>query len=81
MFAGFVLDKEDRSITRSDSYFKELFNRCGLHLYKSREQKGLPRELFAVKMYVLTTDIPKRVRVLRKGSVAKPVIWDSIMAW
>uniref|UniRef100_A0A6M2E8C4 Alpha N-terminal protein methyltransferase 1 n=1 Tax=Populus davidiana TaxID=266767 RepID=A0A6M2E8C4_9ROSI len=59
--SGFVLDKEDRSITRSDSYFKGLFSRCGLHLYKSREQKGLPKELFAVKMYALTTDIPKRV--------------------
>ncbi|KAG8639245.1 hypothetical protein MANES_14G126000v8 [Manihot esculenta] len=34
--SGFVLDKEDRSITRSDAYFKELFSRCGLHLYKSK---------------------------------------------
>ncbi|RVX00580.1 Alpha N-terminal protein methyltransferase 1 [Vitis vinifera] len=34
--AGFVLDKEDRSITRSDLYFKELFGQCGLHLYKSK---------------------------------------------
>ncbi|KAL9382940.1 hypothetical protein Peur_023263 [Populus x canadensis] len=63
--SGFVLDKEDRSITRSDSYFKGLFSRCGLHLYKSREQKGLPKELFAVKMYALTTDIPKRVMKAR----------------
>lgn len=31
--SGFVLDNEDRSITRSDLYFKELFHRCGLHLY------------------------------------------------
>ncbi|XP_059667613.1 alpha N-terminal protein methyltransferase 1 isoform X2 [Cornus florida] len=34
--SGFILDKEDRSITRSDLYFKELFNRCGLHVYKSK---------------------------------------------
>lgn len=33
---GFVLDNVDRSITRSDSYFKELFRQCGLHLYKSK---------------------------------------------
>ncbi|KAJ6423017.1 hypothetical protein OIU84_024030 [Salix udensis] len=72
---GFVLDKEDRSITRSDSYFKELFSRCGLHLYKSREQKGLPRELFAVKMYALTTDIPKRVSKTRsKVQASRPGI-------
>ncbi|KAG6755599.1 hypothetical protein POTOM_041432 [Populus tomentosa] len=118
--SGFVLDKEDRSITRSDSYFKGLFRtlravfafasavslikqsicipapqmkflvvsldirglmirnctgnaQCrtaiwqpifgpdsmGQHIFL--EQKGLPKELFAVKMYALTTDIPKRV--------------------
>lgn len=34
--AGFVLDNEDRSVTRSDLYFKELFSRCGLHVYKSK---------------------------------------------
>ncbi|XP_022716504.1 alpha N-terminal protein methyltransferase 1 isoform X2 [Durio zibethinus] len=33
---GFVLDKEDRSITRSDLYFKDLFRQCGLHLYKMK---------------------------------------------
>ncbi|KAK8618229.1 hypothetical protein V6N13_132229 [Hibiscus sabdariffa] len=58
---GFVLDKEDRSITRSDLYFKDLFRQCGLHLYKMKDQKGLPQELFAVKMYALTTEAPKRV--------------------
>ena len=35
-WAGFVLDKEDRSITRSNPYFKELFRRCGLHLYQTK---------------------------------------------
>ncbi|KAK9133964.1 hypothetical protein Scep_013492 [Stephania cephalantha] len=63
--AGFVLDKEDHSITRSDLYFKELFNQCGLHLYKSKDQKGLPNELFAVKMYALTTNIPKRAHAAK----------------
>ncbi|KAF5193511.1 Alpha n-terminal protein methyltransferase [Thalictrum thalictroides] len=58
--SGFVLDKDDKSITRSDTYFKELFNRCGLYIYKLQDQKGFPQELFAVKMYALTTDMPKR---------------------
>ncbi|KAA8514782.1 hypothetical protein F0562_017961 [Nyssa sinensis] len=58
--SGFVLDKEDRSITRSDLYFRELFNRCGLHVYRIKDQKGFPEELFSVKMYALTTDVPKR---------------------
>ncbi|KAI4368051.1 hypothetical protein MLD38_016659 [Melastoma candidum] len=57
---GFVLDKEDRSVTRSDLYFKDLFNQCGLHLYRVKEQRGLPEELFAVNMYALTPDVPKR---------------------
>ncbi|XP_020536072.1 alpha N-terminal protein methyltransferase 1 isoform X2 [Jatropha curcas] len=34
--SGFLLDKEDRSITRSDVYFQKLFSQCGLHLYKSK---------------------------------------------
>ncbi|XP_050223569.1 alpha N-terminal protein methyltransferase 1 [Mercurialis annua] len=59
--SGFVLDNEDHSITRSDLYFKELFSRCGLHLYKSKEQKGMPKELFAVKIYALVTEMPQKL--------------------
>ncbi|GMN68017.1 hypothetical protein TIFTF001_037074 [Ficus carica] len=65
MKEGFVLDNVDRSITRSDSYFKELFRQCGLHLYKTKDQKGMPEELFAVKMYALTPDVPKKVHHTR----------------
>ncbi|XP_010689482.2 alpha N-terminal protein methyltransferase 1 isoform X2 [Beta vulgaris subsp. vulgaris] len=57
---GFVLDKEDCSITRSDLYYKELFQRCGLHLYQAKDQKGFPKELFPVKMYALTTGVSNR---------------------
>ncbi|KAH7836731.1 hypothetical protein Vadar_004896 [Vaccinium darrowii] len=72
---GFILDKEDRSITRSDLYFKELFDRCGLHIYKSKDQKGFPEELFQVKVYALTTDLPKRVNRTRpKGKTNRPGI-------
>ncbi|KAF7849306.1 hypothetical protein BT93_L0998 [Corymbia citriodora subsp. variegata] len=73
--SGFVLDKEDRSITRSDTYFKELFHRCGLHIFKSKDQWGLPEELFAVKMYALTPDAPKRVHNTRaKAQANRPGI-------
>lgn len=58
---GFVLDNEDKSVTRSDSYFKELFNQSGLYVYKMQDQKGFPDELFAVKMYALVPELPKRV--------------------
>ncbi|KAI4324170.1 hypothetical protein L6164_023727 [Bauhinia variegata] len=73
--SGFVVDNEDRSITRSDLYFKELFSRCGLHVYKTKDQKGFPGELFAVKMYALTTDAPKKVHRKRsKGHANRPGI-------
>ncbi|XP_057417170.1 alpha N-terminal protein methyltransferase 1 [Lotus japonicus] len=68
--SGFVLDNEDRSVTRSDSYFKELFSRCGLHVYKSKDQKGFPEELFAVKIYALTTEAPKTVHRTRSKTHA-----------
>jgi hypothetical protein len=31
--AGFVLDKEDNSVTRSDPYYRELFKKCGLYIH------------------------------------------------
>jgi protein N-terminal methyltransferase len=31
--AGFVLDKDDNSVTRSDPYFRELFKKCGLYIH------------------------------------------------
>ncbi|KAK4778855.1 hypothetical protein SAY86_006383 [Trapa natans] len=72
---GFILDKEDRSVTRSDLYFKELFNKCGLHLYKSKNQRGFPEELFSVKMYALTPNAPKQVNRSRsKATVNRPGI-------
>lgn len=73
--SGFVLDKQDKSITRSDVYFKQLFKRCGLHIYKMKDQKGFPDELFAVKMYALTTDLPKRAKSSRsKRPINRPGI-------
>ncbi|XP_059440274.1 alpha N-terminal protein methyltransferase 1 [Corylus avellana] len=72
---GFVLDNEDRSITRSDLYYKELFSQCGLHIYKIKDQSGWLKELFAVKMYALMTDLPKRVlRTRSKVQANKPGI-------
>lgn len=59
---GFVLDKEDKSITRSDSYFKELFYQCGLFIYSTKDQRDFPREIFPVKMYALVTAKPGGTR-------------------
>jgi len=75
--SGFVLDNEDCSITRSDPYFKDLFRRCGLHLYRTKDQTGFPEELFAVKMYALLTEVPKRNSSRSKSRANRPAIINS----
>jgi protein N-terminal methyltransferase len=50
---GFLVDKDDSSVTRSDKYFRELFKRCNYELFLVEKQKGFPKELFAVRMYAL----------------------------
>ncbi|XP_044985103.1 alpha N-terminal protein methyltransferase 1 [Hordeum vulgare subsp. vulgare] len=64
---GFVLDKEDNSVTRSDAYFRELFNKCGLYIHNIKNQKELPEELFAVRMYALVTSQPKVTKNGKRG--------------
>ncbi|KAM0924853.1 hypothetical protein ACQ4PT_004753 [Festuca glaucescens] len=66
---GFVLDKEDSSVTRSDAYFRELFKKCGLYIHNIKNQKELPEELFAVKMYALVTSEPK---IKKSGKRRRP---------
>ncbi|KAM0824648.1 hypothetical protein ACQ4PT_042591 [Festuca glaucescens] len=66
---GFVLDKEDNSVTRSDAYFRELFKKCGLYIHNIKNQKELPEELFAVKMYALVTSEPK---IKKSGKRRRP---------
>ncbi|KAH6558711.1 hypothetical protein KP509_1Z049300 [Ceratopteris richardii] len=54
---GIIIDKDDSSVTRSDAHFSALFEQAGLFLYKTKAQRGFPRELFPVKMYALTTKL------------------------
>lgn len=53
---GFVVDKEDTSVTRSDAYFRDLFKQTGFQLYKTKLQKGFPKDLFAVRMYAISPE-------------------------
>ncbi|QLG72120.1 hypothetical protein HG535_0C04740 [Zygotorulaspora mrakii] len=46
-------DQEDSSVTRSDAKFKEIFEQCDLKLIATERQKGLPHELYPVRMYAL----------------------------
>ncbi|CCH46604.1 hypothetical protein BN7_6198 [Wickerhamomyces ciferrii] len=48
-----VYDDEDSSITRSNVNFQKVFKKVGLKLISTDLQKGLPKELFKVRMYAL----------------------------
>lgn len=48
-----VFDETDLSVTRTDAKFRELFVQAGYKLIASDVQKGMPRELYPVRMYCL----------------------------
>lgn len=50
---GFVVDKEDCSVTRSGDLFKEIFARAGLKIVKEEMQMDWPKDLFTIRMYAL----------------------------
>ncbi|KAL3678378.1 hypothetical protein R1sor_021334 [Riccia sorocarpa] len=77
--SGFVLDKEDASVTRSDAYFRTIFQESGLYVYKHRKQNAFPRELFEVRMYCLTAEFKKKKKKSKKGKTeSKPIVSKSI---
>ena len=51
--SGFVLDKDDNSITRSDAQYRQLFRDAGMELVCTRQQDKFPAELFDVMMYAI----------------------------
>lgn len=48
-----IFDETDSSVTRTDAKFRELFVKAGFKLIASDVQKGLPKELYPVRMYCL----------------------------
>lgn len=46
-------DPGDSSVTRTDSKFRWIFEKAGFNLIACERQKGLPAELFPVRMYAL----------------------------
>ena len=50
---GFIVDKDDASITRSHLYYQQLFQRAGLALAHTALQRNFPKGLFKVRMYAL----------------------------
>ena len=49
--AGFVVDKDDRSLTRSHPYMLDLGRAAGLTAVADARQRGFPAGLFGVRMY------------------------------
>ena len=45
---GFIHDKDDSSLTRSNAYMLELLARAGMRVLYNIKQKNFPRELFEV---------------------------------
>lgn len=50
---GFVMDKEDSSVTRSDEHFRALFKQAGMAVVKVMRQPNFPKKLFPVRIYAL----------------------------
>jgi protein N-terminal methyltransferase len=48
-----IYDEEDSSVTRSDDKFRTLFERAGLKVVATEQQRGMPKELFPVRIYAL----------------------------
>lgn len=48
-----IYDEEDSSVTRSDDKFRRLFQEAGLKIVATEQQRGMPKELFPVRIYAL----------------------------
>jgi len=50
---GFIVHKDDCSVTRSDELYKKLFAKAGLQIIRQEWQEDFPKEMFAVSQYAL----------------------------
>jgi protein N-terminal methyltransferase len=50
---GFVVDKDDNSLTRANAYMLELIRQAGLTVRYNVKQRNFPKKLYEVRMYVL----------------------------
>ncbi|KZM19600.1 Protein N-terminal methyltransferase [Ascochyta rabiei] len=48
-----IYDEEDSSVTRSDDKFRKLFKDAGLKIVATEQQRGMPKELYPVRIYAL----------------------------
>ena len=50
---GFIVDKDDNSLTRSNAYMLDLMRQAGLIVRYNVKQRKFPKKLYEVRMYVL----------------------------
>lgn len=48
-----VFDETDSSVTRTDRKFRQLFEEAGLKIVATELQKGMPKDLYPVRVYAL----------------------------
>lgn len=53
---GFVVDSDDKSLTRSPAYMRALLEKAGAVLTAEAAQKDFPKGLFAVRMFGVRKD-------------------------
>lgn len=51
--SGFLIDKDDSSIMRSDKYLKHLFSKAQVEVIREIKQLDFPRDVFPVRIYAL----------------------------
>lgn len=51
--SGFLVDKDDSSVMRSDRYMRSLFDQAGLQVIKHARQTDFPKDIYPVRMYGL----------------------------
>ncbi|KUJ20177.1 uncharacterized protein LY89DRAFT_612328 [Mollisia scopiformis] len=51
-----IFDELDSSVTRCDQKFREIFEKAGMKIKKTEIQKGLPKELYPVRIYALVPE-------------------------
>lgn len=55
---GFLVDKDDSSIMRSDEHLKHLFQKADLEIIRESKQMDSPTDIFPIKTYALRTCSP-----------------------
>lgn len=67
---GFVLDKSDSSVMRSDQYLKSLFALAGARIISESVQSDFPQDTFPVKAYALVRQSAPGERPLKSARQA-----------